>query len=124
MVKHLNFNGCKKLEDIPEALQNLNALESLILRGCNSLFSFPGNGFRGITSLMHGTHLEEFCPVDCPTLDSLPAEIQRLSALRMLTISWCNGLTSVPNQIEHLTSLSKLKLESCPNLLGLQLSFP
>ncbi|TYH29661.1 hypothetical protein ES288_A01G029900v1, partial [Gossypium darwinii] len=104
MVKHLNFNDCKKLEDIPEALQKcFREFDFEWLQ--QSFFRFP-----------------ELCLVDCPMLDSLPGEIQCLSALRMLPISWCNRLTSVPNQIEHLTSLFELKQESCTKLLGFQLS--
>ncbi|XVF20705.1 hypothetical protein REPUB_Repub12eG0025500 [Reevesia pubescens] len=137
MLKHLRLSSCNKLEDIPEALQNLKALESLILAGCDSLVSFPVNRLHGLTSLrileirhcerfasfsdglMHLKQLEDLWLCECPMLNSLPKEIQHLNSLRKLTISWCDGLTFIPNQIEHLTLLSELIIRYCWNLMFL-----
>ncbi|MBA0579923.1 hypothetical protein Gorai_022166, partial [Gossypium raimondii] len=72
------------IASLPELKSLLNQLDNLSM-AATVFFSPPGNGFRGITSLrvLKVVSSERFTSlsdgiilVDCPMLDSLPAEIQ------------------------------------------------
>jgi hypothetical protein len=52
----------------------------------------------------------------CPSLESFPEGIQRLTALRRLGFSNCESLISLPQGLKHLTALESLVIWRCEKI--------
>lgn len=90
------------MEELPEGVGKLSALEHLDANGCPQLWMLP-ESFSGLTSLrtldLHATDV-----------DSFPDDISRLGALSTLDAGCCEGLSSLPDGIGGLTDLVTLDL--------------
>ena len=52
-LKVFYLEDCDKLESLPDGLQNLHSLQELYIESYNNLLSFPMNGLRGLSSILH-----------------------------------------------------------------------
>ncbi|KAG8371946.1 hypothetical protein BUALT_Bualt12G0015600 [Buddleja alternifolia] len=129
-LKNLYINSCNNLEFVAEGLQYLNSLENLEIIWCDSIRSFPAATLESLSSirslsLLHcyklnplsgplekGTDLLHLWIHGCREMNHLPESVQRLSALRDLTI-WDCGTCDLPNWIGSLQSLRALRIGCC-----------
>ncbi|KAK9087909.1 hypothetical protein Syun_030303 [Stephania yunnanensis] len=107
-LQSLSFIGCYQLKALPEELENLTTLKTLVLDGCGA-FSVP-QGFQKLTSL---ESLQITC---CKRLMSLP-QLQLLTNLKELEIRKCPELKFVFYGLHHLTSVEKLNIRLCPGVV-------
>ncbi|XP_002527944.2 putative disease resistance protein At3g14460 [Ricinus communis] len=90
------------------AHKNLEALESLEIRDCPNLRSFPEEGFSA-------PHLTSVIISNCSKLQSLPSYMHGLKSLQSLFISKCQELKSLPTDGLP-ESLNLLCITSCDNI--------
>ncbi|KAB2086323.1 hypothetical protein ES319_A04G023000v1 [Gossypium barbadense] len=139
-LQYLKLHRCFELECLPEGMQYLKSLRTLVLKGCSRLVSLR----RSLKFLTKLEHLEIVC-CDKINLEMEPKEeedrdlqlslktfeLYELYALRdlpqlllqgssstlqQLRISWCPELSVLPAWLLNLTSLHKLEIEYCFNL--------
>ena len=95
------------MEELPEGVGQLRALEHLDANACQILWMLP-RSFSGLTALrtldLHATDV-----------DSLPEDISSLGALTLLDAGCCEMFASLPGGIGGLTSLVTLDLHQCVN---------
>ncbi|KAI5342808.1 hypothetical protein L3X38_010684 [Prunus dulcis] len=127
----LDLGGCVNLTKFGRRLR-LKALDTLDLKGCASLESFPeievkmeslrrldmeGSGIRELPpSIKHLTGLEILILERCFNLTRLDLRLLHcVSTLRSLNLSGCNFVT-LPECISKFVSLKYLKLRDCKSL--------
>ncbi|CAL5422965.1 unnamed protein product [Camellia sinensis] len=109
-ISYFRISG-SRLKILPDGLlQNLKALESLLLDNCPKL--------KNLSGLENLNSLQILEIKRCYRLTSLPEGVQHLNALRVLYIFKC-GLFSLPNWLGSLRSLSELRIVHCPKLRSL-----
>ncbi|MFQ6658532.1 hypothetical protein Gotur_027759, partial [Gossypium turneri] len=142
-LKQLPDSLQRELECLPEGMQNLQSLRTLVVSGCVNLVSLP-------RSLKFLTKLEHLEIVDCLRINlkmepeeeedkDLQLSLQTLllvgsrdltdlpqlllqgssSTLQQLRIKYCSDLSVLPAWLLNLTSLHKLEIEGCRNLSAL-----
>ncbi|MFQ6662893.1 hypothetical protein Gotur_030592 [Gossypium turneri] len=128
-LQYLKLNWCIGLECLPEGMQYLKSLRTLVLFRCGSLVSLP-RSLKFLTKLEHleivrcfrinlKMELEEEEDKDlqhCLELSVLPVWLLNLTSLRELEISSCHYLSALPEGIDRLTNLRKLTIRGCPEL--------
>ncbi|GLT55757.1 hypothetical protein SLA2020_288500 [Shorea laevis] len=109
-LTYLRIDSWNKLKSIPEELGNLSSLSSLLIDSCNKLNRIPEECLGRLIHLKRLTmgpfysELEEF-----PGLTS----IHHLHAsLKYLTLEGWDKLNSLPDQLQHLTALKELRIDS------------
>ncbi|XP_030940330.1 putative disease resistance protein RGA3 [Quercus lobata] len=105
-LRSLKIEKCGELSHIPDALHTLISLETLEVKGCPKLMSFPS--IQGVASLLR--HLAISCGDEV-----LPTGLQSCTSLQDLRISDCPNLILIPN-LRELQSLTQLEIWRCPNL--------
>ncbi|KAK2420862.1 putative disease resistance protein RGA3 [Trifolium repens] len=132
------------LERIPKlnAFPSLPSVESFVARGNSERDSIDGGAsfLRGIAASMHNlkklsikwfdelkvlpnelnslSSLQELNISFCPNLESIPeCVLQGLSSLQALTFVYCGSLKSLPEGMTNLTCLESLEISICPNLI-------
>ncbi|KAK9276818.1 hypothetical protein L1049_006354 [Liquidambar formosana] len=111
----LEVANCGKLEGLPEGLHCLSRLKNLSIRGFwEELDSFPN--FEDILRLQQ---LRSLTLYGWPKLDSLPHQLQQLTALTYLSIKNFDGLEALPEWLGDLSSLQCLLILRCKNLMYL-----
>nr|POF20998.1 putative disease resistance protein rga4 [Quercus suber] len=105
-LRSLKIEKCGELSQIPDALHTVISLETLEVKGCPKLMSFPS--IQGVASLLR--HLAISCGDEV-----LPTGLQSCTSLQDLRISDCPNLILIPN-LRELQSLTQLEIWRCPNL--------
>ncbi|GKV29289.1 hypothetical protein SLEP1_g38227 [Rubroshorea leprosula] len=131
-LEKLEIWGCSNLVSIPEELKQLQSLVELNIKKCQNLRSFPEEILGSLASLKElglGPFSEEL--KEFPDLSStsslevlrlegwgesltLPHQIDRLTALRNLTITSVNGVEEA--LLENLSCLKTLEIQNCCRL--------
>ncbi|GLT30878.1 hypothetical protein SLA2020_056590 [Shorea laevis] len=137
----LSIWNCKNLRSIPEDIGKLHSLNVLSIWNCKNLRSIPGESlasltclkglglgsfwskledFPGLTSI-HQLHasLEKLELHGWDKLESLPHQLQHLTALKELTLTGFNGWEALPEWFRDLSSLHRLGIGNCSNLTHL-----
>ncbi|KDO46212.1 hypothetical protein CISIN_1g047894mg, partial [Citrus sinensis] len=78
MLQLLRIENCRKLESIPDGLPNLKCLQSICIRKCPSLVSFPERGLPNTISAVY------IC--ECDKLEAPPNDMHKLNSLQSLSI--------------------------------------
>ncbi|XP_075662657.1 disease resistance protein RGA2-like [Castanea sativa] len=104
-LRSLKIEKCGELSQIPEALHNLSSLETLEVKGCPKLMSFPS--IQAAASLRH-------LAISCGD-EVLPTGLQFCTSVQDLSINDCPNLILIPN-LRELQSLTRLEIWRCPNL--------
>ncbi|KAJ0252647.1 Toll/interleukin-1 receptor homology (TIR) domain-containing protein [Hirschfeldia incana] len=124
----LNMKNCRTLEEIPDWVGELKALQELILSDCSSLKYFPKVMSCLKILLLDGTAIEVMpllpslqylCLSRNDKISCLPAGIKQLFQLKWLDLKYCKSLTSLPELPPNLQCLdahgcSSLKTVSKP----------
>ncbi|KAF3950188.1 hypothetical protein CMV_024023 [Castanea mollissima] len=112
---HLKISNCPGLR---LKLSREGRLKALVIGGfIEELDAFPILRYPSIQN-SHAS-LKKLILVGRPTLNSLPNEIQLLTALEELQICNFNGMEALPDWFSYLSSLQKLFLYHCKNLMSL-----
>ncbi|XP_057989872.1 disease resistance protein Roq1-like isoform X1 [Hevea brasiliensis] len=143
-LESLVISDCNRLISVPEYLGDLHSLRLLEITHCKRLSYFPETILGGLTRLREiriGNFSEELDSFpyliaiqDLPSLQSLtiygdsnflvdggrikylPDQLQSLTALISLSLSYFNGVEALPEWLGNLSSLQTLKLRFCKNL--------
>ncbi|KAK9289116.1 hypothetical protein L1049_017589 [Liquidambar formosana] len=107
--------NCGKLEGLPEGLLCFPRLKSLEIGG----FWEELNSFPNFDDILQLHQLRNLMLYGWPKLDSLPDQLQHLTALTFLSINNFDGLEALPEWLWNLSSLQHLSIESCKNLMYL-----
>ncbi|KAG4167475.1 hypothetical protein ERO13_A13G197550v2 [Gossypium hirsutum] len=142
-LQYLELYNCFELECLPEGMQYLKSLRTLILTYCDSLVSLPRslklltklehlviNGCTKINLEMEAEEEEDNdlqLSLKTLSLESLSVltALPRLllqgssSTLQQLRIRGCPNLSILPAWLPNLTSLQKLEIVNCRNLSAL-----
>nr|POF06736.1 putative disease resistance protein rga3 [Quercus suber] len=105
-LRSLKIEKCGELSQIPEALHNLSSLETLEVKGCPKLMSFPS--IQAAASLLR--HLAISCGDEV-----LPTGLQFCTSVQDLSITDCPNLILIPD-LREFRSLTQLEISGCPNL--------
>ncbi|XP_034674595.1 disease resistance protein RPV1-like [Vitis riparia] len=103
-LKVINLSYSTNLVEISDFSRVTN-LEILILKGCESLESFPA--IKGDMSKLREIDLSS------TGIEELPSSIRHLKALQHLDFSYCKSLRSLSESICNLSSLETLILDEC-----------
>ncbi|XP_057846501.2 disease resistance protein RPV1-like [Cryptomeria japonica] len=108
----LEIKLCKKLECLPNSLENLSSLTNITISCCPELQRLPDS----LGDLSSFTNLQI---VYCNNLERLPDSLGDLSSLTNLSIKGCpklerQGVKSLPKSIRQLNNLQELNLSMCP----------
>ena len=108
--------GCQKLTCLPEELECITRLKTLVIGGfCEELDVFPS-----LSSIQHlHTSLQALALFGWDKLNSLPDEIQLFTSLEELSIYSFDGLEALPEWLCNISSLQGLILNGCKNLMYL-----
>ncbi|PIA30659.1 hypothetical protein AQUCO_05400038v1 [Aquilegia coerulea] len=113
-LRSLRIWDCEGLVTLPECLGNLTFLQELVLFRCCNLMTWP-NGL--LTNLK--SSLVRLAISGSSSLLSLPEELQHLTCLQFLMISYFADLMTLPEWLGNLTSLYSLLIGGCPKLVCL-----
>ena len=102
----LKIEKCGELSHIPVTLHDFNSLETLEVKGCPKLMSFPS--IQGAASLLR--HLAISCGDEV-----LPTGLQFCTSLLDLSINDCPNLILIPD-LQEFRFLTQLEISGCPNL--------
>ncbi|KAK9997547.1 hypothetical protein SO802_022233 [Lithocarpus litseifolius] len=102
-LRSLKIEKCGELSQIPEALHNLETLE---VKGCPKLMSFP--------SIQAAASFLQRLAISCGD-EVLPTGLQFCTSLRDLSINDCPNLILIPD-LREFRSLTQLEISGCPNL--------
>ncbi|TKY46055.1 Disease resistance protein RGA2 [Spatholobus suberectus] len=132
-LKKLEFISLPKLEILPTEIINLNAIQELVIRKCNSLKLLP----LGVHSLKKLIIIEVCCKFDasagfecleylrireCREVEGLHEALQHMTALKELFLSDISNLESLPDCFGNLPLLRHLYIENCSKLTCLPTS--
>ncbi|KAI3854979.1 hypothetical protein MKW92_049657, partial [Papaver armeniacum] len=117
-LTYLAIEGCSSLESLPDGIQHLPALRTLIVGGFSeNLTSFPFPAATGSEGEQYFVSLRELKICGWPTLRAvLPDQLQLVTSLQCLTISAFPCLLSLPEWFGELASLQILNIENCSML--------
>jgi hypothetical protein len=104
--------GRYDIETMPDAIGDLQSLESLYFSGCAKLRVLP-DAICGLSKLEY-LYLD-----DCTSLTALPEMIGQLKSLRSLKMRRCTRLTALPDSLGKIRMLRFLHLDGCSNLTSL-----
>ncbi|EXC27506.1 TMV resistance protein N [Morus notabilis] len=119
-LKHIDLSDSMQLAGIPD-LSHVSRLETVNLRGCESLVEIPPLKFQildGPNSKQYGEdlyHTRAFGTLNlsgCTNLKTLP---EITGNIRILMLSW-TGIKELPSSIRSLENLVCLDLQGCENL--------
>ncbi|MFQ6652454.1 hypothetical protein Gotur_024310 [Gossypium turneri] len=141
-LEYLELRSCMELECLPEGMQYLKSLRTLIVDGCVELVSLP----RSLKFLTKLEHLEivmchriklkmepeeeedKDLQLSLKTLTLLGCDLRDLprlllqgssSTLQQLRIEFCPNLSVLPVWLPNLTSLQNLEIVNCRKLSAL-----
>ena len=80
-------SACAVLGSLPDSFGQLQALQTLILRGCGARMSLPG-------SLGQLQALQPLDLIECEAWEPLPDSLGQLQALQALHLRWYRALAS------------------------------
>nr|POF20996.1 putative disease resistance protein rga4 [Quercus suber] len=106
-LRSLKIEKCGELSQIPEALHNLSSLDTLEVKGCPKLMSFP--------SIQATASLLRLLAISCG-VEVLPTGLQFCTSLQDLSITDCPNLILIPD-LPEFRSLTQLEISGCPNLV-------
>ncbi|KAM0871727.1 hypothetical protein ACQ4PT_039211 [Festuca glaucescens] len=110
MLQSLQLRGCNSMASLPHWLGELTSLKELLLLGCDVLCSLP-------ESIKQLIGLQRLNISNCPELNHLGERVCLLpSSLEILQIWDCNGIKSLPEGMEQLTNLRRLVIYGCRDL--------
>ncbi|XP_030939386.1 putative disease resistance protein RGA3 isoform X2 [Quercus lobata] len=113
-LSFLTITSCKRLMGLPDGLDYLTRLKSLTIGGfCEELDSFPS------LSSIQPASLETLELYGWAKLNSLPADIQRFTALTQLWIRNFDQMEALPEWLGKFSSVRYLYLRECKNLMYL-----
>lgn len=113
-ISSLEISHCPKLNSMPKGLGALSNLVDLHIGPPSDSMEFET--FRTcFTGLQHLSSLQCLFLFGQPHWNSLPEELQDLTALEEMSL-WCFGIEVLPDWIEKLSSLQELVLYKCQNL--------
>jgi Leucine-rich repeat (LRR) protein len=131
-LRYLNLAGNKHIKKLPNSICDLQNLETLLLTGCDELEELPRDIRKMVSikyfeittkqtclptnEIMFMCSLRDLVFYKCPSLESFPEGIQRLTALRRLDFSFCERLISLPQGLKHLTALESLLIVRCEKI--------
>lgn len=111
-LEHLNLSYCRGLRKLPERLGELCCLTTLNLQFCTKLSQLPESF--GMLDFLRILNLK-----GCRSLQTLPVSFGLLSSLEDLNLCGCTNLRFLPRNFDLLPSLRALNLKKCQNLLYL-----
>ncbi|KAJ0954899.1 putative TIR domain, P-loop containing nucleoside triphosphate hydrolase [Helianthus annuus] len=103
-LRTLDLGKCG-IEEVPEALGQLECLEELRLN-CRNLEYLPD-------TICMLKHLKKLFLISCLYLKELPDDVGQLESLEEVYLSQCYNLSNFPNSIYMLKHLKMIVLESC-----------
>ncbi|KAH7517689.1 hypothetical protein FEM48_Zijuj09G0091100 [Ziziphus jujuba var. spinosa] len=109
-IQHLELHDCAAC--LVDYFQNLTSLTILVIDNIENLSSFPG-AFPGNNPFLTSLEIKS-----CPWLYSLPT-FEDLTALKSLTIRWCEKLSYLPKGLQNLNALESLEIGDCHSLMFL-----
>ncbi|XP_065631049.1 putative disease resistance protein RGA3 isoform X2 [Quercus suber] len=116
-LKNMEISSMDDVVSLPHGwTSNLISLESLYIWRCKEL------NLGSDVDNMEWRHLNRLSHLEfhsLPKLNSLPAGLQHVTTLKMLTISHCENLKTLPRWIRKLISLESLIIGDCHNLKSL-----
>ncbi|XP_026432219.1 putative disease resistance protein RGA3 [Papaver somniferum] len=118
-LTYLAIEGCESLKSLPDGIQYLPALQTLIIGGFSEhLISFPFPAATGSDGERYFISLRELKICGWPTLldDVLPDQLQLLTSLELLSIKDFPCLLGLPEWFGELSSLQTLDIECCSRL--------
>ncbi|KAI3858013.1 hypothetical protein MKX03_037243 [Papaver bracteatum] len=119
-LTYLAIKDCGSLKSLPDGIQFLPALQTLIIGGFSedlTSFPFPAATRLEGTSSQYFVSLRELTLCGWPTLiDSLPEQLQLLTSLHRLNIRDFSSLLSLPEWFGELSSLRIFDIENCRKL--------
>ncbi|RZC86840.1 hypothetical protein C5167_030187 [Papaver somniferum] len=117
-LTYLSIEWCSRLKSLPDGIQYLPALETLIIGGySNDLEYFPFPAATGSDGERYFVSLRELEIHGWVALgDVLPGQIQHVTSLQRLKIDWYDDLLSLPEWFGKLSSLQALDIKNCKKL--------
>ncbi|KAI3908186.1 hypothetical protein MKW98_029487 [Papaver atlanticum] len=118
-LTYLAIEGCESLKSLPDGIQYLPALQTLIIGGFSEdLLSFPFPAATGSDGEQYFISLRELRIRGWPTLrdDVFPDQLQLLTSLEYLSIKHFPCLLSLPEWFGVLSSLQTFEIENCSRL--------
>ncbi|XP_022765941.1 putative disease resistance protein RGA1, partial [Durio zibethinus] len=119
-IKRLSIIKCPFLKTMPW----FPTLQRLMVQNCDPLLLRSAAELRTLVTLVIDSFRElSFIPkvlpancllltsltvISCPNLQTLPANLGKITALKSLKIGWCEMLASLPHGLENLISLENL----------------
>ncbi|XP_034674575.1 disease resistance protein RPV1-like [Vitis riparia] len=107
-LEELILLGCVSLESLPGDIHKLKHLLTLHCSGCSKLTSFP--------KIKCNIGKLEVLSLDETAIKELPSSIELLEGLRNLYLDNCKNLEGLPDSICNLRFLVVLSLEGCSKL--------
>ncbi|CAN1187587.1 Disease resistance protein RUN1 [Linum perenne] len=103
----LNLKGCKSLCRLPKSI-GMKSLQVLILSGCSKIKKLPefDQNMVSLSELL----------LDGTDIPQLPASVQNLTSLLVLSVTNCKRLEFIPEAVGRCRSLKILRLTGCSNL--------
>ncbi|KAH9307783.1 hypothetical protein KI387_035694 [Taxus chinensis] len=139
-LKELDLKELKNLQRLPDGLDRLMALQTLILDDWDKMEVLPkqvcglpslsklsicgGNSLRDLSELFGQlSSLKDLNLTSCRALKKLPSSFGRLGSLKDLNLAECTELKELPFSFGQLRSLETLNLRSCWKLEALPSTF-
>ncbi|KAJ0624956.1 putative virus X resistance protein-like, coiled-coil [Helianthus annuus] len=109
----ISFYYCKNCEHIPSIgrLPNLRVIHLSIMDSLKCFYDNEENMLADTTNMFQC--LQKLDIYNCPNLVSLPSNLSKLEALRLVE---CDKLLSLPEEIQSFKDLNKLVIISCKHL--------
>ncbi|KAG2614649.1 hypothetical protein PVAP13_3NG239110 [Panicum virgatum] len=105
-LQFLEVSDCSAIRMRHESLGELQSLQELTIRNCNSLTTLP-------QSMGHLTSLRSLILDSCSAISLLLESLGELHSLQELTVQSCRSLSSLPQSVVRLTSLQVLRISCC-----------
>ncbi|KAI3898481.1 hypothetical protein MKW92_006330 [Papaver armeniacum] len=117
-LTYLAIEGCRSLQSLPDSIQYLPALQTLIIGGFSEdLESFPFPEATASDGERYLATLRDLTIRGWPTLRALlPDQLRLLTSLQYLSIRDFPCLLSLPEWFGELSSLETLDIENCSRL--------
>eukprot|EP00443_Scrippsiella_acuminata_P131093 CAMPEP_0115615228 /NCGR_PEP_ID=MMETSP0272-20121206/22515_1 /TAXON_ID=71861 /ORGANISM="Scrippsiella trochoidea, Strain CCMP3099" /LENGTH=605 /DNA_ID=CAMNT_0003051135 /DNA_START=93 /DNA_END=1912 /DNA_ORIENTATION=- len=102
----MTITCCDALTTLPPELGKSEALEVLIIDGCN-IVALPNE-------LGKCRRLKTLKIRNCPKLTALPDKLSQAVALETLVLTKCPELETLPEDLGHATVLKTIRIKDCP----------